>query len=109
MKRAIRLLLTILPLLLLALFAGSNRELVTLSLWPTDFSMTLPLSLAVLGAAGLAFPCGGLLVWIGTIRQRRQLRRTEEAVRLLEDQIRALNARLAPPTSPNQALPPPAA
>lgn len=108
MSRMLRLLLTVPPLLLLALFAGSNRDPVTLTLWPTDFSVTLPLSLAVLGAAGLAFACGGLAVWISGVRQRRQLRQAETAVRLLEDQVRALNVRLMPPAAPNQALPPPA-
>ena len=97
MKRALRLLLILPPLLVMALFAATNRGPITLGLWPTDFSMTLPLSLAILGAAGLALLIGGGLVWIDTLRQRRRLKRAEETVRLLEDQIRALNARLTPP------------
>jgi uncharacterized integral membrane protein len=100
MKRILRLISIPPLLLLLALFAGSNRQAATLKLWPTDFSLELPLALAVLGTAGLAFLCGGLLVWFGTFRLHRQLRRSEEAVRLLEDRIRALGAQ-------NQALPPP--
>lgn len=109
MKRAIRLLIFIPLLLLLALFAGSNQEPATLLLWPTDFSLTMPLSLAILCAAGIAFLCGGLMVWIGAFQQRRQLRRAEDAVRLLEEQVKSLQARLAIPTAPNRALPPPAA
>lgn len=100
MKRTLRLVLIVPPLLLLALFAGSNRQAATLTLWPTDFSLELPLALAVLGTAGLAFLCGGLLVWFSTFGLHRQLRRSEETVRLLEDRIRALTAQ-------NQALPPP--
>ncbi len=96
------LMLAIAPLLLLlALFAGSNRTWVVLKLWPTDFSLELPLALAILGAAAVAFLGGGLVVWVGSFRQRRQLRRSEEAVRLLEEQIRGLRAQ-------NRALPPPA-
>ena len=101
MKRILRLIVTIPPLLLLALFAGSNRGSVTLGLWPTDYSATLPLSLAILSASLLAFLCGGLVVWIGTLSRRRQLRRLEETVRLLEDRLNAMKA-------PNQVLPPPA-
>ena len=101
MKRILRLLLIAPPLLLLALFAGSNRHSVTLTLWHTDFSLTMPLALVVLGFGGLAFLCGGLLVWIGTLRLHRELRRSEEALRLLEEQVRGLRAQ-------NQALPPPA-
>ena len=102
MKRFLRLLLIGPPLLLLALFAGSNRHAVTLTLWPTDFSLTMSLALIVLGFAGLAFLCGGITVWVGTFRLHRDLRRSEEAVRLLEEQVRGLRAQ-------NQALPPPAA
>ncbi len=105
MKRLLRLLLIAPPLLLLALFAGSNRDDATLKLWPTDFSLTMPLALVVLGSAGLAFLCGGLLVWVGTFRLHRQLRRSEETARLLEEQVRALRAQV----DQRQALPPPAA
>ena len=105
MKRILRLILIVPPLLLLALFAGSNRQSVTLSLWPTDYAVTMPLALIVLGTAGLAFLVGGLLVWFGAFRVRRQSRRADENIRLLEEQIRALRAQ--PPSNP--ALPPPTA
>ena len=102
MKRVLYLVAFAPPLLLLALFAGSNRAMVALKLWPTDFSLELPLALAILAAAAIAFLGGGLVVWVGSFRLRRQLRRTEEAVRLLEEQLRGLRAQ-------NRALPPPAA
>jgi len=103
--RPLRLILTIPLLLLLALFAGSNRAPVTLRLWPTDYAATLPLSLAILGAALLAFLAGGMFVWIGTLSRRRQLRRLEETVRLLEDRLNAMKAQqpgvpvLSPPAA----------
>ncbi len=109
MMRVIRLLITLPILLVLVLFALSNRAPVRLSLWPTDFDLTLPLALAILGAAALAFLAGGLLVWVSVLTQRRRARRAEDTVRLLEDQVRDLKARLAPPLSGHQALPPPAA
>lgn len=103
MGRLLRLLIGLPPLLLLALFAGSNRQPATLKLWPTDFSLEMPLALAVLGFAGVAFLFGGLLVWIGTFRLHRQLRRSEQSVRALEAQVKALKA------MPKPALLPPAA
>jgi uncharacterized integral membrane protein len=101
MKRALLLLAIAPPLLLLALFAGSNRGSVVLKLWPADFSLELPLALAILAVATIAFLGGGLVVSVGSFRQRRQLRRSEEAVRLLEEQIRGFRAQ-------NRTLPPPA-
>jgi len=109
MIRIIRLLITLPILLVLLLFALSNREPARLSLWPTDFNLELPLALAILGASALAFLAGGLLVWFSVLTQRRRARRAEDAVRLLEDQVRDLKARLAPPLSGHQALSPPAA
>ncbi len=103
MKRVLHLLAAAPPLLLLALFAGSNREPVLLKLWPSDFSLEMPLALAILAAAAIAFLGGGFVVWIGAFRLRRQLRRSEEAVRLLEEQIRGLRAQNrmpAPPSAP---------
>ena len=105
MKRLLRLLLIVPPLLLLALFVGSNRQPATLGLWPTDYTIKMPLALAVLATAGLAFPIGGLSVWFGVFRLRRQLRHADDKIRLLEDRIQALRAQS--PSKP--ALPPPTA
>ena len=106
MLRAIKFAISLPVLIFLALFAGSNREPVTLGLWPTDYSVTIPAALAILGAAAIAFFLGGLLVWIGAFPQRRALRRAEEAVRLLEDQLRAAKARtMPPPDAPSSVLP----
>jgi putative membrane protein len=89
-------------LLLLVLFALSNTVPVRLGLWPTGLSLEAPLSLAILGAMGLAFLIGGLLVWIAELGQRRRARRAEQTVRLLEAQVQELRSRL-----PQAALGPP--
>jgi putative membrane protein len=90
-----RLLITLPLLLLLVLFALSNRQPVSLHIWPTDYAATLPLSLAVLGSMAVAFLAGGLLVWVSELVQRRRARRAEQTVRLLEAQVQELKARLA--------------
>jgi len=90
-----RLLIALPLLLLLVLFALSNRQPVSLHIWPTDYAVTLPLSLAVLGSMAVAFLSGGLLVWVSELVQRRRARRAEQTVRLLEAQVQELKARLA--------------
>ena len=87
-------------LLLLIVFALSNRAMVHLGLWPTDFGLELPLSLAILGAMAIAFFAGGGLVWFSALAQRRRARRAEQAARLLESQVQELKARLPSLPSP---------
>jgi uncharacterized integral membrane protein len=94
MTRAFRLLIAVPLLLLLVLFTLSNTATVRLSLWPTDYSLQSPLSLAILAAMGVAFLVGGLLVWFSALAQRRRAKRAEHAVRLLEAQIGELRSRL---------------
>jgi uncharacterized integral membrane protein len=89
-----RLLIGLPLLLLLVLFALSNRQPVSLHVWPTDYAATLPLSLAVLGGMAVAFMAGGLLVLMSEMVQRRRARQAERTVRLLEAQVQELKARL---------------
>ncbi|HEY7579628.1 MAG TPA: LapA family protein [Acetobacteraceae bacterium] len=90
-----RLLIGLPLLLLLVLFALSNRQPVSLHVWPADYAATLPLSLAVLAGMAVAFLAGGLLVWASELVQRRRARRAEHTVRLLEAQVQELKSRLA--------------
>jgi uncharacterized integral membrane protein len=88
-------------LILFVLFALSNTDQVRLALWPTDYSLQLPLSIAILGAMGLAFLIGSLLVWFSVLGAWRRARRAEQAVRTLQDQLRVMRA------TPVASLPPP--
>ena len=97
-----RLLIALPLLLLLVLFALSNTEPVRLGLWPTDYVLQAPLSLAVLGGMAIAFLAGGAIVWVSELGQRRRARQAEQSVRLLEAQVQELKARL-----PQPQLPPP--
>ena len=81
-------LLVMLPLLvILIIFALSNRADVTLSF--IGYATVLPLSVAVLIAAGVFFLLGALVVWFGELRQRRRARRAEQRVVVLEGQLAA--------------------
>jgi lipopolysaccharide assembly protein A len=90
-------------LLLMILFALSNTQPVRLGLFPTDLSIEVPLSVAILVALGVGFFCGGLRVWIAALRHRRAAKRAEEKVRVLEARHQEMKARspvpaaLAPP------------
>ena len=91
------LLLAIPFLLLLLLFALSNRQMVQIALWPTDWSVDLMLSVAMLGIAAAAFLFGGLTVWLSELGRRRRLRGAERKIVLLEEQLRTLKSRAALP------------
>jgi putative membrane protein len=97
------------PLLfLLVLFALSNPQSVHLGLWPTDFGVDLPLSIALLLAAAFAFFLGAALLWLSVVGARLRARRAEHAVKLLEAQVASLQSRLAeaqvlPPSHANAA------
>lgn len=77
----------------LVLFALSNTEPVRLGLWPMDYGVDMPVSLAILVAMAIAFLLGALVVWFSALTQRRRARRAERTVRLLEAQIEDLKAR----------------
>ena len=85
----------------LVLFALSNTAIVRLGLWPTDYGIDVPISIAILVAMAIAFLLGAFMVWMSELAQRRRARRAERKVRLLEAQIEALQGRV--PTALSQA------
>ncbi len=97
-----RILLAVPLLFILVLFALSNKQAVALGLWPTDIQLELPVSLAVLGIAGLFFLFGALVAWSGTLTERGRARRAEATIRQLEAQLAASRA-----TRPSLSLSPP--
>lgn len=100
-----RLLLATPFLIVLVLFALSNREAVTLKFWPTDLALVVPLSGAVLGVAAVAFLAGACIVWLSELRVRRRARRAEARAEVLRDEVRALQAQLSPPRAAARPLP----
>ncbi|GAC1341120.1 MAG: hypothetical protein NVSMB18_12600 [Acetobacteraceae bacterium] len=94
-------LLTIPLLLILVVFALSNKQPVRLGLWPTDIQIDVPVSLAVLAIAGVFFLVGALLTWGSALALRSRARRAEATVRQLEAQLAAARSR------PALSLPPP--
>jgi putative membrane protein len=91
-----RFLIAVPVLLLLVLFALSNKQVVQLGLWPTDISVDAPVSVAVLVASAVFFVAGALMTWGGTLALRSRARRAEMAVTQLQAQLRAVKTRPAP-------------
>jgi lipopolysaccharide assembly protein A len=59
----------------LSLFAASNRDLVSLGLWPLPFLVGVPLYLVVFGAVFVGFLAGIFAAWVAGSRRRREFRR----------------------------------
>jgi uncharacterized integral membrane protein len=86
--------------LLLILFAVSNRETVSVGLWPLPTLIELPLYLVVLGTLILGFFVGELVAWISAWRWRREARRSRERVAVLERELEAERLRHTEPLVP---------
>jgi uncharacterized integral membrane protein len=84
----LRILLLLPFLVLLVVFALSNPQPVKLGIWPTDYSIEVPVSIAILTASGLFFFLGALFVWFGAIAARSRHRRAERRAATLEAELR---------------------
>jgi putative membrane protein len=102
----VRFLIAVPALVLLVLFALSNKQPVRMGLWPTDITVDAPLSVAVLLASALFFLAGALMTWGTSLAMRARARRAEEQVRQLQTQVRTLQAR--PIAEPRASAPKPA-
>ena len=91
----------------LALFAGSNREMVALAWWPFGLVLELPLYLALLGAVVLGVLIGAAAAWRAGRRGRREARRRRRRIAALERELTATQAQLpsAPTTAPVSPAP----
>ncbi|HKM64938.1 MAG TPA: LapA family protein [Acidisphaera sp.] len=97
-----RLLISVPILIVLVLFALSNKQDVALAFWPTDYRLVVPLSLAVLVPVAVAFLLGLFFASLGTLGARSRARRAELRAQVLEDQVRSLKT-----TPARQPLPAP--
>lgn len=91
----IRLIVAIPLLLIGVLFALSNREPVKLGLWPTDYAIQVPVSIAILVAMAVAFFFGGIVLWINVLGARGRARSAERARERLQAEVATLRTDLA--------------
>ncbi|EKV32445.1 hypothetical protein C882_2524 [Caenispirillum salinarum AK4] len=102
-----------LPLAAVAIiFAVSNRQMVTVELWPFPWTADLPLYLLSLGTLAVGIVIGALFAWTAGSHKRAQSRsekrHQEIRIRNLErenDQLKADNERLTREAEPQKSLP----
>lgn len=86
-----------LPLILLLLvFALSNKDAATVSFWPFSFSLSLPLSFLLALSLALGLLLGGLTVWLGDLKYRFEAQHLRHEVTKLTKQLVALQNAAAP-------------
>jgi uncharacterized integral membrane protein len=85
----LRYLLTLPFVVLLVAFALSNPAPVRLGLWPTDLSVELPLSIAILGFSAVSFFLGALITWLPALGHRGRATYHAKRVAKLEEKLAA--------------------
>jgi uncharacterized integral membrane protein len=95
--------LLLLPfLVVLVAFALSNPQPVQLRIWPLDFyTLEVPLSIAILVAAGGFFFLGALFVWFGSVAAHGRAGRAERRAAALHAELKSRDA--APAVARNAA------
>jgi lipopolysaccharide assembly protein A len=79
----------------LSLFAASNRDPVSLGLWPLPFLVRVPLYLVVFAALTLGLLAGAFGAWIGGGQRRREFRRCRRRSEALARELAATQSQLA--------------
>jgi uncharacterized integral membrane protein len=99
-----RLILALVVILVLAIFALSNRQDVALGFWPTDYTTQVPLAVAVLVGMAVAFFLGAAIVWVDHLGLGRRARRAEAAARRLQAQLAEAEMRQKTPVFAGRSL-----
>ncbi|MEE8271995.1 MAG: lipopolysaccharide assembly protein LapA domain-containing protein [Alphaproteobacteria bacterium] len=76
--------------LVVILFSVSNREPVTLGIWPLPFTVGVPLFLVVLAVLVLGIFVGGTVAWLSGRRYRRLARRQRGRLAALTAEVELL-------------------
>ena len=76
------------------IFALSNRQGVTVSLWPFDLEIAAPLYIMTLGALMAGLLIGGFYVWLTALPHRFSARRLGKDVTLMSGKILELEREL---------------
>jgi putative membrane protein len=91
--------------IVLILFAISNRQTVSVGLWPLPALVDVPLYLVLLGTLIVGFVAGELVAWIRGWHWRREARRGRDRIATLEREVEAAHAQRRETTAPLAALP----
>jgi uncharacterized integral membrane protein len=89
----------------LILFAVSNRETVSVALWPLPFLADVPLYLLCFLILLIGILIGLGIAWIASRRDRRELRARRRRIEALERELAATQSQLPDHPSASAALP----
>jgi putative membrane protein len=78
----------------LVLFAVSNRETVSLALWPLPFFIDLPIYLLFFFTLMVGILIGAIMAWVAGRGGRRELRHRGRRIDALERELAATQSRL---------------
>ena len=92
-------------LLVVIPFAVSNRDGVTVDLWPLPVVLPTPLFVIVLGAVFFGFIAGGLVAWLNAGRTRRRARLESRRAAGLEKSLDTLKDKIDELESQHRARP----
>ena len=97
-----------LPILVAAaLFAIENRGTLALNFWPTPYSLSLPVYMAIFGAVLVGFFGGGFCAWAAQGKRRAAQRQAEREAERLRREAEDLRRRLDLLESAQRPVPPP--
>jgi uncharacterized integral membrane protein len=85
--RILNTLLAAVVALLVILFAVSNRQVVSVEVWPFPFQVSLGLYAVILLAVLIGFIAGAVGAWLMGGKRRRHHRQTRKQVRELEQSL----------------------
>ena len=80
--------ITIPVAIIIVSFAVTNREAVTLGLFPLPFELTLPIYIVVLVPLAVGIILGGLIAWFSAGRHRQRARERGAEVERLSSEVR---------------------
>lgn len=79
--------------LIVVLFAVSNREWVSMELWPLPGALDAPLYLIFLVAVAAGFVLGGAIAWSGELGHKMRANRAEKRADDLERELAVMRIR----------------
>lgn len=85
--RLINGIIAVIVALLVVLFAVSNRQPVTIEIWPFPYQLALGLYAVILLALAVGFIAGAIGMWLVGGQKRRELRRLRRQTRDLEESL----------------------
>ncbi len=85
------------------LFAVSNRETVSVTLWPFPFAIDLGVYIVVLVGVFAGFLVGALVTWLAGAKHRRRVRQQRAEIRSLEGELADARSRLEEATKQRAA------